>query len=215
MIENKLKMINWGDLRRRAEEWLGNNSQKVQSPGKDMGLLKLQHELQVYQIELELQNAELRQTRDELETALEMYTDLYDFAPVGYFTLDRKGTIRSVNLTGAGLLGIERSLLIGRLFESFVVAETRSVFSAFFEKVFTSLVKEACEVMLLNKEKVPNVVQVEGLAETSGQECRIILIDITDRKLAEEALHISRDAAEMIKRAKAATEKLHVVKRRS
>ena len=72
-----------------------------------------------------MQNEELRQARDELETALEKYTDLYDFAPVGYFTLDRDGVIRAVNLTGAGLLGIERSRLLGRRFGLFVADGAR------------------------------------------------------------------------------------------
>ena len=108
--------------------------------------------MQVHQIELEMQNAELRQARDDLETALEKYTDLYDFAPVGYFTLDRKGNIRSVNLTGAGLVGVERSLLVGRRFGLFVTDEARPAFTAFLEKVFTSPAKVACEVALQKRE---------------------------------------------------------------
>ena len=84
-----------------------------------------------------MQNAELRQARDELETALEKYTDLYDFAPVGYFTLDRKGTIRSVNLTGAALMGVERSRLVGRRFGFFVTDAARPTFTACLAKIFT------------------------------------------------------------------------------
>src|ERR1035437_4901072 len=76
----------------------------------------LLHELQVHQIELEMQNTEIRQARDVVETALEKYTDLYAFAPVGYFTFDRNGNIITVNLCGARLLGVERSRLIGRHF---------------------------------------------------------------------------------------------------
>ena len=84
--------------------------------------------MQVHQVELEMQNAELRETRDEVETALEKYTDLYDFSPVGYFTLDPTGIIRSANLTGAHLMGVERSRLIGRRFDQFISNQTRPAF---------------------------------------------------------------------------------------
>ena len=89
-------------------------------------MLKLHHELQMHQVELEMQNTELRQTRDQLEEALGQYTDLYDFAPVGYLTLDREGTISRVNFTAAGLMGLDRSRLVGRRFRSLVVGEARA-----------------------------------------------------------------------------------------
>lgn len=149
---------------------------------------RLLHELQVHRIELETQNAELRQARDEVEKSLERYTDLYDFAPVGYFTLDRDGAVRAANLTGAGLLGIERARLIGRRFGQFVAATDRPAFTAFLGAVFTSLGEEACEMALLNQGNRPLIVQIEAMAAASGQECRIALIDITGRKQSEDAL---------------------------
>ncbi len=109
------------ELRRRAEDRLRERPGKRQSavviPKSTAEMQRLFHELQVHQIELEMQNAELRKTRDDLEVALENYTDLYDFAPAGYFTLTADGTIHMVNLTGACLVGIERSRLLGRAFE--------------------------------------------------------------------------------------------------
>src|SRR5664279_1132988 len=87
-------------LRRRAEARL---RKKRKSQRTEAGPQRLLHELQVHQVELEMQNAELRKARDELELALENYTDLYDFAPVGYFTLTASGAIIQANLTGAGL----------------------------------------------------------------------------------------------------------------
>ena len=87
---------------------------------------RLVHELQVHQIELEMQNEELMQTRAELEAALRQYTDLYDFAPVGYFTLARDGTILQVNLAGANLLGVERGTLIKQRFGVFVADQSRN-----------------------------------------------------------------------------------------
>lgn len=107
-------------LRRQAEEVLKAKMPESGFPRPDDESHRLLHELQVHQIELEMQNAELRQARDELEMVLGKYTDLYDFAPVGYFTLDRNGAIRAVNLSGASLLGVERAKLLGQRFGQFV-----------------------------------------------------------------------------------------------
>jgi PAS domain S-box-containing protein len=179
-------------LRQRAEESL------VMSSGKDaMGdSQRLIHELEVHKIELEMQNAELIKTREDLEILLEKYTDLYDFAPVGYFTLDLKGTIHSVNLTGSSLLGVERSRLIGQRFVHFVSEENSSAFAAFFAKTFSSLAKETCEVSLRKGANSRFYVQIEAIATTSGQQCRLALIDITARIDAEEALQDMEVAAE-------------------
>ena len=99
-------------------------------------------ELQVHQFELEMQNAELQAARDELEAALEKYTDLYDFAPVGYLTLDRDGIIREANLAGANLLGIARSALLNRRFGSFVSAAELPAFGLFLQRVFAGKVRQ-------------------------------------------------------------------------
>ena len=83
-----------------------------------------------------MQNAELQEARDRMEALLEKYTDLYDFAPVGYFSLDEQGLILEVNLTGAALLGVERSRLINRRLPRFVAPASQPVFLAFLERVF-------------------------------------------------------------------------------
>ena len=197
MTERIKQQINSDELRRRAEERLGEKTGTATLPGTVDETLRLSHELQVHQLELEMQNAELRKARDELETSLGQYTVLYDFAPVGYFTLDRIGTINRVNLTGAGILGVERSNLVGRGLRHFVTVEARPAFNAYLERVFTSPAKGACEVALLNKENDPRYVLVDGVAEPSGQECCIALTDITDKKLAEVALRKMEEAAEV------------------
>jgi PAS domain S-box-containing protein len=176
------------DLRRRAEKLLKTKVPDAGFSLMDGEALRLLHELQVHQVELELQNAELTQARDEMESTLEKYTDLYDFAPVAYFTLDHVGNIRAANLTAATLFRIERSLLIGARFSLFVVNEHRQLFSEFFEKVFVSLSKESCEVMLITKGESPLYVQIEAIILGAGQECRVAVIDITRRKQAEKAL---------------------------
>lgn len=210
MPKKKEQHIDSAELRRQAEEQLEEKTVTAHPLVTEEETLKLQHELQVHQIELEMQNAELRQARDELETALELYTDLYEFAPVGYFTLDREGTIHRANITGASLVGVERSQLVGRRFDSFLLPETRPAFSTFLEKVFTSPIKMTCKVTLLKECNSPFYVQVEGKAAASGNECRIALIDINECTLAEQALQLANEAAEKLRMEKEATETLRL-----
>ena len=97
------------ELRRRAEMRLSGKQTKT-SPNRTRADSERQvHELEVHQIELEMQNEELREAREAMEALLEKYTDLYDFAPVGYLTLDQQGVICEANLAGASLLGMARS----------------------------------------------------------------------------------------------------------
>jgi two-component system, cell cycle sensor histidine kinase and response regulator CckA len=144
------------------------------------------HELQVHQIELEIQNEELQQARDTVEAALDKYSDLYDFAPVGYLTLDRDGTICEANLTSASLLGIERSRLIRRRFGLFLSPTELPAFNAFLKRVFESQARGFCETTLVRKGKPAMAVRLEAAVAASRGECRAVLTDITERKRAEE-----------------------------
>jgi len=157
----------------------------------DETMQKLVQELEIHKIELEMQNAELCQTRDETAKVLESYTDLYDFAPVGYVTLTRETGIIGINLRGAGLLNAERERLIGRRFEQFISGDSRPDFNDFINTIFTSPDKASCEVTLTYKEHLPVVVQIEGMAITSKAECHLALIDITGRKQGKVALQES------------------------
>jgi PAS domain S-box-containing protein len=205
MTEKIVPAFASAELRRRAEERLGE-----QPPAAEEELRRLHHELQVHQVELEMQNAELRQTRDALETALQKYTELYEFAPVGYFTLDRKGSIRSVNLTGAALLGVERSRLVDRPFGLFVTDEGHPAFTACLARIFTNPGKGACEVTLRREGEAPLCAQVEGVADLAGEECHLALIDVSERKRAEEALRLEKKAAEALLKMKEANEVLRL-----
>jgi len=211
--KDKCQPMQAAELRRQAEELLRAKKAEEPLPGTDDESLRLLHELQVHQIELEMQNAELCQARDEVNRALEQYSDLFDFAPVGYLTLDHEGTILLVNLTCASLLGIERSRLTGQRFDQFVTAGDRSAFDAFLEKAIKSSTREACELALQNKGKFPLFVRIKAMAAASGQECRIALIDITERKMTEEALEKVEKAAEvaLLKVEEAAEEALRLV----
>ena len=189
MKKGKRTPANAADLRRRAEERLKKksaSSEAGQNTAADTQ--RLVHELQVHQIELELQNEELERARAESEAGLERYTDLYDFAPVGYLTLAHDGTIRKVNLNGARLLRGDRSRLVGGRFGLFVANESRAAFDAFLEKVFESEAKEACDVALHTEGDGSLWVHIEAAGLEGGQECRAAFLDITERKRAEEAL---------------------------
>ena len=185
------------DLYRRAEadqkKQKQNQNLKTAEAKSEADPQRLLHELQVHQIELQLQNAELQNARDELETALEKYTDLYDFAPVGYFTLDPGGNIRLVNLTGAHLVGVERSKLMGQPFGHLITGELRPAFNSFLKKVFAGMAKQAGDFEIAIKGQPPRAVNIEAQRSPNGQSCRVAVVDITERKLVEhEVLNKAR-----------------------
>lgn len=190
MKKSKNMPTDAAELRRKAEEQLRKQKTKKARPGTEQDTQCLLHELQVHQVELELQNEELRQARVAIEAALERYTDLYDFAPVGYFTLGRDGVIRQANLTGASLVGVERSKLVKRQFGLLVAEDNRSGFDAFLEKVFQDTARESCVVVLARKGSEPPVLQIEATASEDGQECRIAVVDISSRKHLEDTLRV-------------------------
>lgn len=152
---------------------------------------RLVHELEVHQVELEMQNAELVVARDRMEGLLERYTDLYDFAPVGYFTLDANCTILQVNLTGTRLVGIDRSKLVGQLFGVLVAPELRPALHAFLKQVFADQAKQSGDFVLLNQGRPSRSVSIEAQRSPHGRECRVAVMDITDRKLVEDKVRVS------------------------
>jgi PAS domain S-box-containing protein len=176
------------DRRRRAEERLREQHPEAASNRTKADLQRLVHELQVHEIELEMQNGELQQARDELEAGRNKYSELYDFAPVGYLTLDRDGTIREANLASSSLLGIERSRLIKQRLGVFVSADGQSALQAFLARVFENKARESCELTLCQGGKLPVAVRIEAVVAEAGSECRAVLLDITERKRAEEEL---------------------------
>ncbi len=182
------------ELRRRAEERLKSRaeerpksraSSKAPSP-INVDALKQLHELQVHQIELEMQNQELQRIREDVEESLERYTALYDFAPIGYFTLDRHGVVTKLNLTGAKLLGQTRSKLMGRRFAEFVPAKSHGFFAKFLEQVFNSGTPEFLELKLAVADRRSLFAHVEAIADDSGMTCRAAVVDISGRRQAEQ-----------------------------
>ena len=165
----------------------------TQPPPTVADMLQLQHDLEVHQIELELQNEELRASQAELQTALARYTDLYDFAPVGYLTLKPDGEIRQLNFTATTLLGAKRSDLVNKRLGLFVGLADRAAFAGFLKRVFAGQ-SQACEVTLESPAAAPPlIVRCEVSPTPSGLECRVIMTNITERWRADEALRVESE----------------------
>ena len=181
------------ELRRRAEDRLKEEAKQSQAAGQQTAeeAQRLVHELQVHQIELELQNQELQETRRELEVGLERYADLYDFAPMGYLTLARDGAIQDVNLTGARLLGMVRSRVVGARFSLFVSPEDRPAFNILLKNVFSSSARQVCDLKLCPEASAPLWVHIEAVVSNgSGSRCRALMIDTTERRRLQETLRL-------------------------
>jgi PAS domain-containing protein len=169
-------------LRRKAEEKLKKKQKKANQPVIEADVKKLLHELQVHQIELEMQNEELIQANLTAETALKKYTMLYDFAPMGYFTLDGEGNIIDLNFTGADMLGEKRFSLVNANLKLFISENSKAVFNKFIKKVFASNVKESCEAMLGYENNPLCLVYMEGIVTGDDQNCLLSVVDISGFK---------------------------------
>jgi len=181
-------------LRKRAEEILsGKHEAAEKGPSADMK--KLIHEIQVHQVELEMQNDELRKAQQVIEESRSRYADLYDFAPVGYFTLNGKGVIVGANLTGADLLGFERNLLLKTPFSLYVIPEDLELFFEYRRKILQIPGRQACELRLKRRAGIPLWVRLEGTATAppGGKLTRMQMAasDIAEGKRSEEALRAS------------------------
>ena len=201
MRNGKTRTAGKAELRRRAEVRLKEKGENRLLADQDQRAqdetLRLVHELQVHQIELEMQNDELRATQAIIEESRSRYEDLYDFSPLGYLTLDRKGVISSVNLTGARLLGKQRGSLIETPFSGFIDATSRPIFFSHLEAVFATGTKQTCELRLKTGEQGQVAVVMESIGTEEGRGdmglCRSALLDITKRKQAEEALRVGEE----------------------
>lgn len=183
---SKNSAIDAATLRQKAEELLKKKLLKTGSQLPVSEEQKLIHELQVHQIELELQNEELILAKEQSEVASQKYAELYDFAPSGYFTLSEEGKIIELNLSGANMLGKERSRLKNSMFGFFISDQTKPIFNHFLGKVFYSKAKESCEVSFSTNGNSPMYVHLTGIITENRQHCLISATDISLRKQAEE-----------------------------
>jgi PAS domain-containing protein len=167
-------------LRLKAEAQLKSKQKNESSTQKEQDIAKLLHELQVHQIELEMQNEELREANEATELALKKYTMLYDLAPMGYFTLDQNGNISELNFTGAEMLGERRFSLVNNNFKLFISDDSKIVFNEFFNKVFSSNYKESCEVTLGFGNNILSKVYMEGVVTGDDRNCLLSVVDISN-----------------------------------
>lgn len=179
MNNDELDLTDSQLLRLNAEKQLKVKQKSTGDPVMGIDEKRLMHELQVHQIELEMQNEELLRAN---ETALRKYTMLYDFAPMGYFTLNSDGKIEDLNFTGAEILRDRRFSLVGSNFKFFVSGELKAVFNAFLDKVYAGTSKESCEVKLVHYKDPLCPVYMEGIVTGDDRNCLLSVVDISGFK---------------------------------
>ena len=186
------------ELRRRAEADL---EASVDEGGDFSGassedLQDLIHELRVHQVELRMQNEELRRIQGELETACNRYAHLYDFAPVGYLTVSEKGIIVEANLTATTLLGMDRSALLGNPFSRFILNEDQDVFYLCRRQLLDTKKPQSCRLRMANEKGDGFFANLESIVVEKGDgapmQIRMVVSDITEQKNLENKLQQAR-----------------------
>jgi len=147
----------------------------------------------------ELRKQDLSNTQPELTTELTAYAELFDFAPISYFTLDKNGVISRANHAASKLLGIQREKLIGKNLVGFVTAADQPVFEAFLKRMFATKADAGCEIKLERADQSQLIVRFMAAVSADGRECRAILDDITGIKQGEAAEHDQRTLAEALR----------------
>jgi PAS domain S-box-containing protein len=186
-------------LRRRAERIAWEKAFRIPENMESLSIeaaRPMLHELRVHQIELEMQNEELRRAQAELDAARARYFNLYDMAPMGYCTLSEQGLILEANLTAATLLGVARGALVKQPLTRFILPEDQDIYYRHHKQLFESGEPQACELRIV---KMDGTAFWVHLAATAAQDaggtpvCRTVMSDITERKRAEEALRESEE----------------------
>ncbi len=162
---------------------------------------RMQHEMQVHQVAIENQNHELQQSRQLLEESRDRYAELYDFAPVGLLTLDRRGIIREINLTACAMLGAERTRLEGQPFHTHVAAGDRAKLRPHLQPRGQPGARVETELQLVWKGRPTIVLNVQSVLvgddENGDLRCRAALTDITAHRRAEAALRQATERFEV------------------
>jgi PAS domain S-box-containing protein len=180
------------DLRRQAEEKTSSlETQELEALSPEETRQTL-HELLVHQIELTMQNEELRRTQEELDAAQARYFDLYDRAPVGYFTLSDEGLILEANLTASSLLDVARSALVKKSLNRFIFREDQDIYYHYCQQLFKTGATQVCELRLVRKDGSLFWARLESVVAQDSESgyvlCYTAISDITERKQAEEKL---------------------------
>ena len=175
-------------FRQTAEKIVKRKPLKTNLKLSEEEMLKLIYELEVHQVELELQNEELKQAQAAANDYAERYHELYDFAPIGYLTLSLEGTISEINLCAAQMFNKDRLHLKNSQLGFFISDDTKPTFNHFLWKIYTEGTKQTCEVALSIENKPPMDVRMTGIISNDPSQCLITLLDITDQKRAEDEL---------------------------
>ena len=199
-IKKKSDAINL--IRQKAEEVIQSKTSKFNSKLSESEILKLIHELEVHQIELEMQNEELIIAKEKAEKASEKYAELYVFAPFGYYTLSNTGEIVELNLAASQILDRERSFLLNRQFGIFVSEDTRPIFNEFIENIFNSYNRFTCDIAISTNLISPKHLHLSGIITENRKQCLLTVVDISQRKQMEMELSNAKVQAEDANKAK-------------
>jgi len=190
-------------LRRRAEEKAKGHEAEIRESLSPEEARRVLHELRVHQIELEMQNEELPRAQAELEASRTRYFDLYDLAPVGYFTLSEQGLILEANLTAADLLGVAVGALVKKPLTRFMVHKDQDIYYQHRKPLFETGVPQVCELRLVQKDGNQFWARLEAIAARDADGapvCRAVLSDITEHKRAEDRETLARKVLELLNR---------------
>jgi PAS domain S-box-containing protein len=191
MKKQDSKSVQAANLRKRAEEMaLEKSVMSVENIGElsTEEIRKMFHELRVHQIELEMQNEELRLIQKDLAVSQANYFDLYDLAPVGYFAINITGQIIKANLTAANLLGVTRGTLAKQFITHFIIKEDQDIYYLHRKHLFETEEPQVCMLRMVRKGGNPFWARLEAIAalgDDGESVCRVVMSDIDDQKEAE------------------------------
>ena len=181
-------------LKEQAQEVISKNPAAIEKI-LSMDIKQLIENLQVHQIELEMQNEELRRVQQDLEKTRDKYSDLYNFSPACYFTINEKGIVTEANLTATAMTGVEKRLLIGRPFSDFIVKDDRDIFYLHRRKLSETMTSQTCELRIRQPEGSEFYAHLKSIVVLESKtNCNLIRTAVTDihaRKQAEDALRDS------------------------
>ena len=205
MITKKDSKNRADELRQQAEKVTVKNAadmhKKMEAlpPEAERNLL---HESRVHQIEKEKQEEELRPAQEEFKESPAIYSDQYNMAPVGYFSINEKGVILEANLTGANLLGVTLRDLRAQRFTSFIFDEDQDIYHLHRRDLFKTRARQVCEMRMVHKDGSLFWAYIEAVvaqdSKSGNYSCIATMIDITERKLAEEALWQEKEVLQTI-----------------
>ena len=180
-------------LRHQAEIFSENNPDFFKTNMNETDTIKLIHELEVHKIELEMQNEALLQAKIEAQEIAKKFTNLYNLAPSGYFTVTPNGKIIGLNQSGAQLLKKSHSQLLESQFGYFVKESCRQTFYDFLEKIIHTATKQTCELEIIDKKDRPIYIQLTGIVNANLKQCELTAVDITSLKLTKLKLQESQN----------------------